>query len=217
MIKQRALVLLSGGLDSATCLYWAKKRFSVVYAITFNYKDRGKREKNAALRIANEANIRNLIELDVPFIRENFHTHSDTLAKDSDSRWSAYIPARNLIFYSIALYYAENLRVRSIVGGHNRHDGHFFRDATQSYLQKLTRLFREGSKTQGRRPTNIVLPLGSMCRKRIIILAVKLGVPIKLTWSCHKNGNTHCGSCYACIERLQSFKSLGIDDPVFSS
>jgi 7-cyano-7-deazaguanine synthase len=217
MNKQKALVLLSGGLDSATCLYWAKERFSIVYAITFNYKNRGKREKNAALQIANEANITNLIELDVPFMRESIHTYSDTLTKNSDSRSSAYIPARNLMFYSIALYYAENLRISSIIGGHNRHDGHFFRDATQSYLQKLTRLFREGSKMKGRRSTDIVLPLCNMYRKKIITLAVKLGVPIELTWSCHKNGNTHCRSCYACIERLQSFRSLGMNDPVFSA
>lgn len=216
MNDQKALVLLSGGLDSATCLYWAKKRFSIVHAITFNYNDRGKREKMAAINVANQAKIASLIDLDVPFMREGVNSNGVFLNKNSDPRWSAYIPARNLMFYSITLYYAENLRINSIIGGHNRHDGYFFRDATQSYLQKLAHLFREGSKMQGRRSLRIILPLCKMYRKKIITLAVKLGVPIELTWSCHNNGRTHCRRCYACIERLQSFRSLGINDPVFS-
>ncbi len=191
MKNEKAIVLLSGGLDSATCLYWAKSRFSLVYAITFNYKDRGKGEKSAAVKIARSA------------------------MPDYDSRLSAYVPARNLMFYSIALYYAENMSISSIVGGHNRHDAVFFKDASQSYMQKLTRLFNEGSKMQCKESTKIILPLCKMYRKKIIMLAVKLGVPIKLTWSCHRDGNTHCGSCYACIERLQSFASLGINDPAF--
>jgi 7-cyano-7-deazaguanine synthase len=216
MNDQKALVLLSGGLDSATCLYWAKKRFPIVHAITFNYNDRSKREKMAAINVADQAKITSLIDLDVPFMREGINSNGGFLNKNSDPRWSAYIPARNLMFYSIALYYAENLRINSIIGGHNRHDGYFFRDATQSYLQKLARLFREGSKMQGRRSLRIILPLCKMHRKKIITLAVKLGVPIELTWSCHNNGRAHCRRCYACIERLQSFRSLGINDPVFS-
>ena len=215
MKNEKAIVLLSGGLDSATCLYWAKNRFSLVYAITFNYKDRGKREKSAAVKIARSANIAELIELDLPFIREHLRLTSGKMMPDYDSRLSSYIPARNLMFYSIALYYAENMSISSIVGGHNRHDAVFFKDASQSYMQKLTRLFNEGSKMQCKESTKIILPLCNMYRKKIIMLAVKLGVPIKLTWSCHRDGNTHCGSCYACIERLHSFASLGINDPAF--
>jgi 7-cyano-7-deazaguanine synthase len=215
MKNRKAIVLLSGGLDSATCLYWAKNRFSLVYAITFNYKDRGKREKTAALKIAKRANITELIELDLPFVREHLQSTSDKVTSEYDSQLSAYIPARNLMFYSIALYYAENLSISSIIGGHNRHDAVFFKDASQNYMQRLTRLFNEGSKTQYKDSTNIILPLSNMYRRRIILLAVRLGVPIKLTWSCHKDGYTHCGSCYACIERLQSFRSLGMNDPAF--
>jgi len=217
MDNQKALVLLSGGLDSATCLYWARHRFSLVYAITFNYTDRGKREKSAAIRIAKRANIANLIELDLPFVQEGVQIASSTETMDSHSRWSAYIPARNLMFYSIALYYAEKLSIRSIIGGHNRHDRLFFRDATQSYLRKLTSLFREGTKMQGKGSIKIILPLSNMYRTKIIKLAVELGVPMELTWSCHLDGNKHCRRCYACTERLQSFRSLGIIDPVIPS
>lgn len=215
MKNRKAMVLLSGGLDSATCLYWAKNKFTSVYAITFNYKDRGKREKSAALKIAKNANIIEMIELDLPFIREHLQLTSGKVISEYDSRLAAYIPARNLMFYSIALYYAENLSITSIIGGHNRHDAVFFKDASKNYMQKLTRLFNEGSKMRHKESTNIILPLSNMYRKKIIALAVKLGVPIKLTWSCHNDGYTHCGSCYACIERLQSFRSLGINDPAF--
>lgn len=216
MNGQKALVLLSGGLDSATCLYWAKQRFSIVYAITFNYHDRSKREREAAIQLAHEARITNLIKLDVPFMKENEKRNRPIRTANSDSRWSAYIPARNLMFYSIALYHAENLNITSIVGGHNRHDGYFFKDATQKYMQKLALLFREGSKMRTMQSLSIILPLCNMHRKNIISLAVKLKVPIELTWSCHNDGRSHCRNCYACIERLESFRSLGIKDPVLS-
>jgi 7-cyano-7-deazaguanine synthase len=214
MRKSKALVMLSGGLDSATCLYWAKSKYSDVSVITFNCYDRIRKEKEAAVQIAKTAGITSFLQIDIPFIKEwSDYKNSDRLK--TDSRRSSYIPSRNLIFYSIAAHYAEFLSIKYIIGGHNFHDGSFFKDATDHYIRKMNSLFKQGCSFSDHDPCMIVVPLNKMSRKSIINLAVRLKVPIELTWSCHAKGLTHCGVCYSCKERLDAFKSLGIKDPAF--
>lgn len=218
MEKTTALVMLSGGLDSATCLYWAKKNFSEISVITFNYYNRIENEKRAAAELARRANIVNFLEINIPFIKEfsdfnnNNHHH---ITPNYDRRWSSYIPARNLIFYSIAAHYAEFLDIKWIIGGHNIHDGTFFIDATKDYIEKLNLLIKRGCLFRNDDPCVILIPLAEMDRKTIINLAIELNVPIELTWSCHNKSKTHCGQCYACMQRIEAFSSLGIKDPVF--
>lgn len=214
MRESKALVMLSGGLDSATCLYWAKEKFSDVSAITFNCYDRIQKEKEAAVQLAKRASLSNFLKIDIPFIKE----YSDFVignSQKSDSRWSSYVPARNLIFYSIAAHYAEFLNIKWIVGGHNFHDGSFFKDATKNYIEKINSLFKLGCLYSNHDPCVILTPLGKMDRKHIISLAINLKVPLELTWSCHTKARSHCGECYACMQRLDAFKSLGMIDPVF--
>jgi len=214
MRESKAMVMLSGGLDSATCLYWAKEKFSDVSAITFNCYDRIRKEKEAAVQLAKRANISNFLEIDIPFIKECSDFGIGTCQK-SDSRWSSYVPARNLIFYSIAAHYAEFLDIKWIVGGHNFHDGSFFKDATKNYIEKINSLFKHGCLFSNHDPCVILTPLGKMDRKHIISLAINLKVPLELTWSCHTKARRHCGECYACMQRLDAFRSLGMIDPVF--
>lgn len=209
----KALVMFSGGLDSATCLYWAKKRYSVS-AITFNYFGRLDKEKKAAFRIAKKAGI-DIIKVDVPFIKEA-SDFDGKLKKGGDMRRASYVPARNMIFYSIAAHYAEYLGARWIVGGHNSHDVSFFKDASKKYIKKMNALFSEGCLLCDGRPYQVALPLADMDRKAVIGLAMELGVPIEMTWSCHRQGGRHCGKCYACTQRLEAFSALGITDPAFA-
>src|SRR5947208_14058709 len=214
MRESKALVMLSGGLDSATCLYWAKEKFSDVSAITFNCYDRIQKEKEAAVQLAKRASLSNFLEIDIPFIKECSDFGIGTCQK-SDSRWSSYVPARNLIFYSIAAHYAEFLDIKWIVGGHNFHDGSFFKDATKNYIEKINSLFKHGCLFSNHDPCVILTPLGKMDRKHIISLAINLKVPLELTWSCHTKARRHCGECYECMQRLDAFRSLGMIDPVF--
>ncbi|HET7148959.1 MAG TPA: 7-cyano-7-deazaguanine synthase [Candidatus Nitrosopolaris sp.] len=214
MKGSKALVMLSGGLDSATCLYWAKEKYSDVSAITFNCYDRLQKEKESAAQLAKRASISNFLEIDIPFIKE----YSDLQigrSQKSDSRWPSYVPARNLIFYSIAAHYAEFLNIKWIVGGHNSHDGSFFKDATNNYLEKINSLFKHGCLLSNDDPCVIVTPLLKMNKKRIINLAIHLKVPLEVTWSCHTKARRHCGECYSCKKRLDAFRSLGMKDPVF--
>jgi 7-cyano-7-deazaguanine synthase len=219
MQESKALVMLSGGIDSATCLYWAKEKFTEVSAITFNCYGRIQKEKKAAALLAKRACISSLLKIDIPFIREcsDFQRAVKTFnCPQSDSRRSSYVPARNLIFYSIAAHYAEFLNIKWIVGGHNSLDGSFFKDATQNYIEKINLLFKQGRSFYNQDPCVIVTPLNKMDRKDIITLAIDLKVPLELTWSCHTKARRHCGQCYACVQRLEAFRSVGIKDPVFT-
>lgn len=219
MRSDRALIMLSGGLDSATCLYWAKEKYSEVIAITFNYFGRLVQERRASVQLIKTAGINKLIEIDLPFVKEAADSsyYSGRLKENphSDAQESSYVPARNMIFYSIGAHYAEYLGVKWIIGGHNLHDAKFFKDASKRFIDKINMLFKEGCLLCNDQAYQILLPLSRMNRKEIIRLAIKLKVPIELTWSCHREGTVHCGSCYACRQRLEAFDDLGLKDPVF--
>lgn len=216
-MADKALVMLSGGLDSATCLYWARGRFSDVSAITFNYFGRLVQEKRAAAKLASSAGATELIKVELPFVKEASDFYNGRRKKqDSEALWSSYVPARNLMFYSIAAHYAEYLGARWIVGGHNLHDVEFFKDASTDYIEKLNALFKEGCLLCNGRAYQILLPLARKNRKEILRLAIRLRTPVEHTWSCHKDGKVHCGQCYACKQRLEAFGSLGLEDPAFS-
>jgi 7-cyano-7-deazaguanine synthase len=215
--SKKALVMLSGGIDSSTCLYWAKKKFSDVLAITFNYHGRIENEKKATAELARRAAVRSLLEINVPFIKEYSDFYKSSIFKDDwDRRLSSYIPARNMIFYSICAYYAEFLDIKWIVGGHNSHDAEFFKDATKGYIKKINSLLRQGGLISSNEQPVILLPLADMDRQKIISLALEIDVPLELTWSCHNEGERHCRQCYSCSQRLDAFSCLGIKDPVFS-
>jgi 7-cyano-7-deazaguanine synthase len=219
MRSDRALVMLSGGLDSATCLYWAKEKYSEVIAITFNYFGRLVQEKRASVQLVKAAGVNKLIEIELPFVKEagdsSYYSGRFKENPHSNAQESSYVPARNMIFYSIGAHYAEYLGAKWIIGGHNLHDAKFFKDASKRFIDKINILFREGCLLCNDQAYQILLPLSRMNRKQIIRLAIKLKAPIELTWSCHKEGTLHCGSCYACRQRLEAFDNLGLKDPVF--
>ena len=219
MRSDKALVMLSGGLDSATCLYWAKEKYSEVVAISFNYFGRLVQEKRASVQLVKAAGINKLIEIDLPFVKEvgNSSYYSERFKESSylNAQDSSYVPARNMIFYSISAHYAEYLGAKWIIGGHNLHDAKFFKDASKRFIDKINILFKEGCLLCNGQAYQILLPLSRMNRKQIIRLAIKLKAPVELTWSCHREGTVHCGSCYACKQRLDAFDDLGLKDPAF--
>lgn len=210
-----ALVLLSGGLDSATCLYWAKKHFDSVHAITFDYAGRLDKEKHATEQLAKAAGVARFTMIALPFLREMSEIEPAKVRnfREEDSRWSSYIPARNMIFYSIAAFHAESQGINSIIGGHNAHDSTFFSDSSPDFFDHLNSLLKKGCLSCNDAPHRVILPLAGMTRQTIIKLALELSVPMDLTWSCHEEGETPCGRCYACKERAEAFGALKLSDP----
>ena len=170
MQSDKALVMLSGGLDSATCLYWAKERYSEVIAITFNYFGRLAQEKRASIGLVKAAEVSSLVEIDLPFVKEAadynyYYIGHSKKGLHSHSLWSSYVPARNMIFYSISAHFAEYLGVKWIIGGHNRHDTKFFKDASKRFIDKMNVLFKEGCLLcNDNQAYQIVLPLARMNR-----------------------------------------------------
>jgi 7-cyano-7-deazaguanine synthase len=201
----RALVLMSGGIDSAVALAWAQKNHDSLVAISFLYHLRPFRERLSVQRLLQKYPAR-LLEVPVPFLRE-----SVDLADPLPEVPEGYISNRNLIFYSIAGYAAEVHRCDAIVGGHNCGDSEDFPDAAASFFSQLESLTNKALLT---RKVRIELPLAKWNKKQVLEHAALWGVPLEHTWSCYWDATVPCGTCASCLERAGAFAQLGIADPL---
>ncbi len=220
----KAVILLSGGLDSSTVLYQAKADGCECYAISFDYKQRHRRELESARAIALSAGVKahQIVNFDLTLWGGSALTDDEmefpidrTLTEMSQNIPITYVPARNTIFLSFALAYAETLEADRIYIGVNALDYSGYPDCRLDYIQAMQEVFRLGTK-QGREGNaiNIVTPLIELKKTEIIQLGNKLGVPWEQTWSCYAGGETACGVCDSCRLRLAAFEELGLQDPV---
>ncbi|MBE9208184.1 7-cyano-7-deazaguanine synthase QueC [Nostoc sp. LEGE 06077] len=220
----KAVILLSGGLDSSTVLYQAKADGCECYAISFNYQQRHRRELNSARQIAQIAQIveHQVVNFDLRQWGGSALTDNKidlpqerSLDEMAQNIPVTYVPARNTIFLSFALGYAEAIAAERVYIGVNALDYSGYPDCRPDYIQAMQEVFRLGTK-QGRegQPTEIVAPLVNLKKTEIIQLGNKLGVPWNLTWSCYSGGDVACGVCDSCRLRLAAFDELGLTDPV---
>lgn len=212
MNRTRAIVLLSGGLDSAVALYWALNRGYKVETLTFDYFRRSRREIEACIRISKISGCRNR-RFDLGFIKELDDSRKATRNPELKRAPSAYIPSRNLIFYGIASSLAELSDSKYIVGGHNRDDVRSFPDSKLSFFESLNHTASAG-KISGDRTGRIIIPLSKLSKSSVIKLGQELGVPFQDTWSCYRSGRKPCGKCSSCILRAKAFLTAGITDPL---
>jgi 7-cyano-7-deazaguanine synthase len=215
MDEQKAVVLLSGGIDSAVSLYWAKGRGWDVRPLTFHYFRRPPQEVVATRKILEASGVRNLREIDLPFLREV----DDLKAKGLENRAllespEGYIPARNMVFYALAAYEAEPLGARWVIGGHNGSDPEAFPDASPKFFNFFNSMYRLGLWSYPRTPVQILLPLSGKSKVDVVRLGIELHVPLELTWSCYWDRDKHCGVCASCVERRDAFRALGVEDPI---
>jgi 7-cyano-7-deazaguanine synthase len=202
----QAIVLLSGGLDSAVAMYWAKSQGWDVIATEFEYYERPERERGACRDLRSHAGIPDVITVPMPFLREISDVPAQELNNPALARApQGYIPLRNLIFYALAAYHAEIRGARYIVGGHNRADCESFPDAGEAFWQQLNRILGLAIWSHAAIRTEIVLPLLTLGKAEVIRLGYRLGVPFDLTWSCYHNAVQPCGTCESCLERAQAF------------
>jgi 7-cyano-7-deazaguanine synthase len=125
-----------------------------------------------------------------------------------------YIPVRNVVFYSLAASFAEEVGADYLVGGHNRDDLEVFRDTGKSFFKILEAVLRASSRSLNERRLTILRPLESRTKPQVIGLAKSLRVPLELTWSCHRGGRLPCWKCDGCRGRTVSFEKAGIRDPL---
>ena len=221
-MKKRAVVLLSGGLDSAVALFYAKSRGYDCHALTFDYGQRHVREIKNAKVLADKARAK-IARVDLPF----FWHGSSLLDKKASlpSRRSiekikssgvptTYVPARNTVFLSIAASYAEATHAEKIFIGAHSEDSSGYPDCRIGYLEAFRRVIKLGTEAGLKGKLDLEFPLIRLSKRGIIEMGAKLGVPFAYTWSCYSGGKEPCGVCDSCILRAKGFKDAGVADPL---
>jgi 7-cyano-7-deazaguanine synthase len=223
--KPSAVVLLSGGLDSTTTLAIAKKKGFRVYTMTFNYGQRHQAEIEASRRVAERFGVAEHIIVDIDLTL--FGGSALTSDLDVPKRRVVdeighgipitYVPARNTIFLSFALAWAEVLRAEDIFIGVNALDYSGYPDCRPEYIEAYQRMAdlatREG--VEGRQKMTIHSPLIDLTKGQIVQRGIELGVDYSLTCTCYDPSPTGeaCGECDACLLRLKGFAENGMKDP----
>lgn len=221
-----AIVLLSGGLDSTTTLAIARDEGYRLYALTFNYGQRHTFELEAARRIAREMEVveHKILTIDLRQFGGSALTADLEVPKDRSEIASSseipitYVPARNTIFLSLALAWAEVLPGNDIFIGVNARDYSGYPDCRPEYIQTFQRLANLATKrgVEGEQHIIIHTPLIQLTKGEIIRKGLALGVDYGLTHSCYDpdEAGRPCGRCDACHLRLKGFREAGIDDPL---
>ena len=224
MAKRRAVVLLSGGLDSSTCLAVARSEGLEVHALAVDYGQRHRGELARARRIA-----RALGAKDHRVVRVDLSTFGGSALTDraiavpkgrAPSRMAreipvTYVPARNTVLLALALAHAETVGAEQVFVGVNALDYSGYPDCRPAFLRAFERLARLATKAGvSGRPLRIRAPLLRLTKARIVRLGTRLGVPFQITQSCYDpiRGRA-CGRCDACVLRRKGFAEAGIPDP----
>ncbi len=211
-MPERAVILLSGGIDSLTCLYLAKQKGFKPYCLIFDYGQRHRREIDSAKRIAGKAGCKYLVcRINFPWKGSSLIDKGRKLPRRGRGIPSTYVTARNIIFLSFALSYAETLKARAVFIGANARDFSGYPDCTPAFYRAFKKAARAGIKNKNIR---ISVPLLYKTKAQIIRLGRRLGAPYGLSWSCYRGGRRPCGECDSCRFRARGFRQAGIKDPL---
>jgi len=220
----RALVLLSGGLDSTVCLAIAVRDALAVTAVTVDYGQRHRVELESAARVAAALGAEQLVvNLDLSAWGGSALTddaipvpdHAATPFGDTSQVIpSTYVPARNLIFCALACGIAESRGCDSVYLGVNVLDYSGYPDCRPEFVAAFRQAAALGLKrgVEGH-PLEFRTPLIRLSKAEIVSLGVELGAPLELTWSCYRGGAEPCGSCDSCVLRAKGFSEAGVVDP----
>lgn len=209
---EKCVVVLSGGLDSSTVAYWAKKQGYSTHGLSYKYGQIGAKEVEYANLVARKLGIPLKI-IDLSSLKEIF-VGVTSLCDENIGMTPGFspliiVPFRNAIFLSVAVAYAVSIGATRIFYGAQGSDEPFYPDCRRGFYKSFEKAARLGT---GKKVT-IEAPFSDMQKSEIIKLGVELGVPFHLTWSCYLGGSRHCGKCESCINRKKAFKEAAIYDP----
>lgn len=228
---EKAVVLLSGGIDSSVCLAIALDRGYTVHALSFDYGQRHRRELESARQVAEALAVerRLIVHFDLREIGGSALTGDMEVPKGQEEKIGAkipvtYVPARNTIFLSFGLAWAEVLGTGHIFIGANALDYSGYPDCRPEYLTAFEKMANLATKAsvEGRMRFSIHAPLLMKTKAEIIRWGSELGLDFSLTWSCYdprpatdsQGGYVPCGACESCILRARGFRAAGIADPL---
>ncbi len=216
---KKAIVVLSGGMDSTTTAYIAKNEGYEIVALHFNYGQRTQnKELEAFENICKELKIHSKYVVDLDFFKQigasaltdkNIAVPTGGLTKDIPI---TYVPFRNGIFLSIAGAVAEKENCQAIFIGVVEEDSSGYPDCTEGFIQSIQNSINLG--TRDTTHIQIKTPLIHLRKKDIVKKAIEVGVKLELTWSCYQNEDKACGVCDSCRLRLQGFQKANIKDPI---
>jgi len=223
-MKKKAVCLISGGIDSSVSAYIAKSKKFSIHALTIRYGQQHKKEINSAKKIAIALGVKKHIILNIDFGKIGGSSLTDSSINIESNRNlneigkdipSTYVPARNTVFLSIALAYAESIDAENIFIGITSSDYSGYPDCRPEYIEAFQKMANLATKkgTEGKL-IKINTPLSDKSKDEIIKLGHKLKVPFEKTWSCYKGGKKACGKCDSCLLRLNGFKKSNKKDPI---
>ena len=223
MKRKKAVVLFSGGLDSTTALCWALSKGYDCLAVSFDYGQRHSRENAAARAIARRLGVK-LYEIKLAFpwfqtcslVNAGMKLPDVGLSKIGKKGGipSTYVPGRNLVFSSVGFSLADAVGAAAIVLGPNVVDYSGYPDCRPAFYRALEKAAAHGTRSgAGGKKIKILTPLIRLSKAGIARLAVKLGAPLELTWSCYSGGKEPCGRCDSCKLRAKGFADAGFKDP----
>ncbi len=221
---KKAIVLLSGGLDSTVTLAFALSEGREVIPVSFRYGQRHSRELEAAKEVASHYGLKHhiVIDLDLSAYRKSALTSKDvkvpkrgSVSEIKEGIPSTYVPARNIIFLSIAAGVAETEGADEIFIGANSIDYSGYPDCRPEFFEAFEEVLRKGTKAgvEGN-AVRVVHPILRMNKAEIVLLGKRLGAPLHLTWSCYEGGSKACGRCDSCLLRLKGFEEAGSKDEI---
>jgi 7-cyano-7-deazaguanine synthase len=222
----KAVCLLSGGLDSATCLAWARREGYTCYALSFDYGQRHRIELEAAAKVASALGAveHRIARIDLRMFGGSALTDSISVPKGRSAEAMGqgipvtYVPARNTVFLSLALAWAEVLESSDLFIGVNAIDYSGYPDCRPEYIEAFERMANLATKAgvEGRTRVRVHTPLIRLSKAEIVRLGVELGVDFRLTHSCYDpdEAGVPCGVCDSCMLRRKGFAEAGIADPL---
>lgn len=215
---KRAVVLLSGGLDSTTCLAQAVIDGYDVYPLSFDYGQRHKKELNCAQSVCKFYGLKTYKIIKIDNVGGSALTDKNIDVPEYKGKNEipvTYVPARNIIFLSYAAGYAEVIGAETIYIGVNAIDYSGYPDCRPEFIRAFEKVLETGTKkgVEGD-PIKIKTPLISLSKAEIISMGHAIGAPLHLTTSCYKGGQKACGVCDSCVLRLKGFSEAGFIDEI---
>ena len=216
----KAIVLLSGGLDSTVTLAHSLRKGNETVALSFRYGQRHVRELDSAKTVADHYGIEHkIVDMDISSFRSSLTDISKELGKDRENIGSdipdTYVPARNMIMLSVAAGLCESVDAEAIYIGANSVDYSGYPDCRKEFFDSFEQTISKGTKAGAEgHPIRIEAPILNMTKFEIVRYGKELNAPLHLTWSCYSGGAKACGHCDSCLLRLKGFADAGYKDEV---